>query len=352
LSLYTRIAGLPLVVEGFSLDGLESTTGAGWTRRTTIVALSGRGEVGRGEDVTYQEPDQLRFQSHGRALPMTGTFTLETFSRHLEGLDLFPGSPPSDPSSRHYRRWAFESAATDLALRQAGASLHEVLDRALRPLRFVASLGLGSPPSLAPLERLRRLSPGLGFKVDFDVTWTREVVDALAAFGGVAIVDLKGQYRGAFQGPPADAALYALVGEMLPSVLIEDPEWTDETATALASVADRVTWDAPFHAAADLDAFPNRPRAASIKPSRFGTWRELLAVYETCDGRGISMYAGGQFELGIGRDQIQYLAAMFHPAGPNDCAPREFNRADPVGRLQESPLAVRPATAGFALASS
>jgi hypothetical protein len=352
MSLYARLAGLPLVVEGFSLEGLVSTTGAGWTRRTTVVGLSGQGETGTGEDVTYQEPDQLHFQAHGRTLPMTGTFTLEGFSRHLDGLDLFLGVTPSDPASRHYRRWAFESAAADLALRQARAPLHEVLDRALMPLRFVASLGLGSPPSPAPLERLRERSPGLGFKVDFDLTWTRGLLEELAAFGGIAIVDLKGQYRGAFQGPPADVALYALVGEMLPSAWIEDPEWTDETAAALAPVADRVTWDAPFHAAADLDAFPNPLRAASIKPSRFGTWRELFAVYERCERSGIAMYGGGQFELGVGRDQIQYLAAMFHPDGPNDCAPREFNRAELTDGLPESPLALRPATLGFALSSA
>ena len=47
----------------------------------------------------------------------------------------------------------------------------------------------------------------------------------------------------------------------------------------------------------------------------------LFKAYEYCEDRGIAMYGGGQFELGVGRGQIQYLAAIFHPDGPNDVAP-------------------------------
>ena len=45
-------------------------------------------------------------------------------------------------ASRHYRRWAYESAALDLALRQAGTSLHEALGRDPKPLNFVCSTRL------------------------------------------------------------------------------------------------------------------------------------------------------------------------------------------------------------------
>ena len=347
--LYSRLADLPAKIEGLALEPHAITTASGWTRRTTVVRLDGEGVAGQGEDVTYQDVDQERFQANGARLPVTGTFTIDTFSRHIDRLDLFFGEP-ADPKARDHRIWAFESAAADLALRQAGASLSDALDRPLRPLRFVASLGLGSPPSLAPLERLRRRSPGLGFKVDFDVAWTEATLSELAAFGGVDAVDLKGLYRGSFQGPPADARLYRLVAERLPSAWIEDPEWNDETSQALAPHVERVSWDAPIHSVNDLLARPVQGRAASIKPSRFGSWERLFAMYEHCEARGIAMYSGGQFELGIGRDQIQYLAAMFHPDAPNDCAPRVFNTADPPQRLPVSPLAVAPAPAGFALA--
>ena len=47
------------------------------------------------------------------------------FSERLGELDLFPEAPRAEVY-RNYRRWAFESAALDLALRQAGRSLAEV----------------------------------------------------------------------------------------------------------------------------------------------------------------------------------------------------------------------------------
>ena len=53
-------------------------------------------------------------------LDLTGPATLGELSELIDGLDLFPGSPPVREPSRNYRRWAFESAALDLALRQAG----------------------------------------------------------------------------------------------------------------------------------------------------------------------------------------------------------------------------------------
>ena len=55
--------------------------------------------------------------------------------------------------SRLYRRWAFESAALDLALRQAGTSLAAALGREARPVTFVVSLRLGEPATLEPVTR-------------------------------------------------------------------------------------------------------------------------------------------------------------------------------------------------------
>ena len=67
----------------------------------------------------------------------------------------------------------------------------------------------------------------------------------------------------------------------------------------------------------------------NIKPSRIGAVRDLLATYEHCAAHGIGAYGGGQTELGPGRGQAQYLAALFHPNGPNDLAPSAYNDPDP-----------------------
>ena len=59
------------------------------------------------------------------------------------------------------------------------------------------------------------------------------------------------------------------------------------------------------------------------------------------------MYGGGMGELGVARGQIQLLASMFSPDGPNDIAPSDFNALDPAPGLETSPLLVRPAATGL-----
>jgi hypothetical protein len=84
----------------------------------------------------------------------------------------------------------------------------------------------------------------------------------------------------------------------------------------------------------------------NIKPSRFGTVARLLECIEYCEANGISMYGGGQFELGVGRRHIQVLASLFYPDGPNDVAPSEYNTGGPRAGLTQSPL-VAPEAVGF-----
>src|SRR5437868_288946 len=75
---------------------------------------------------------------------LTGPRTLGEFCELIHALELFP-APPVREVSPLYRRWAFESAALDLALRQAGTSLHERVGLTPDPLTFVVSLRLGDP---------------------------------------------------------------------------------------------------------------------------------------------------------------------------------------------------------------
>ena len=96
--------------------------------------------------------------------PLAGAWTLESFSRHLDQLDIFPDRPPAQAVSRTYRRWALESAALDLAL--AGQPLHAVLGRTPAPVRFVVSLNLGPEPTCAALLSRRAACPEVRFKLD------------------------------------------------------------------------------------------------------------------------------------------------------------------------------------------
>ena len=76
----------------------------------------------------------------------------------------------------------------------------------------------------------------------------------------------------------------------------------------------------------------------NLKPSRLGGIKPLFDAYDYTAERGIGAYGGGQFELGVGRGQIQYLASIFHPDTPNDTSPAGFHVIDPPPGLPTSPL--------------
>jgi hypothetical protein len=351
VSTYERLADLPLEVDSYELEGQELAVSSEFTRLSTLVRLRGGGEEGVGEDVTYDGLDHVALQEAGPTLPLAGSWTLDSFSGHLGELDLFP-SPPVRDVSRLYRRWGFESAALDLALRQAGSSLADTVGREPRPVRFVVSMRLGEPGSSEPetaarVHRLLEKYPGTRFKLDPTNTWSKELVEELVATGAVDSVDLKGFYSGTPVDVETDPELYRMVAEAFPEAWIEDPDLNAATDPVLEPHRDRITWDAPIHSVADIEGRPFPPRMVNIKPSRFGSLRSLCEAYDYCQERGIGAYGGGQFELGEGRGQIQYLASLFHPDGPNDTAPGGYNLLDSPDGLPTSPLEPRPSATGF-----
>jgi L-alanine-DL-glutamate epimerase-like enolase superfamily enzyme len=345
VSLYDRVKELPLEIEEYELEGLELQARADFLRKTTVVHLRGLGEEGIGEDVTYTPEEHDRLRAREGAFALEGSWTLHTFSEYLDTLPLFDHEPEQH-AYLDYRRWAFESAALDLALRQTGTSLGDAVGREPRPVAFVVSGGLGSPPSTERIHRWLELYAGLRFKLDATPEWTDELVAELAATGAVDSVDLKGHYRGTVVDTPADPVLYRRVVEGFPTAWIEDPALTDETTPVLEPHRDRVTWDAVIHSVEDIESLAWPPRTVNVKPSRFGSVERLFAAYDYCETHGIGAYGGGQWELGPGRGHIQLLAALFHPDTPNDVAPREFN-LDPQPGLPSSPLEVRARETGF-----
>jgi hypothetical protein len=345
-STYERLADLPLEVEGYALERRSKRVSPTFERVTTVVRLFGGGAEGLGEDVGYVSAAQEKLLAFGARLPLGGLHTHARFSDLLERLPLHPGEL-AEPKAASYRRWAFESAALDLALCQAGRSLGEALGRTPRPIRFVASLGLGRSPSAEPLRARREFYPELGFKLDATDAWSEALVEELNELGGVAVVDFKEHYGGKFEGAERKSlALYRRVAAGLPGALLEDCRVDDETRTALQPHAARLTWDAPFTRAADVPEFPFPPRVLNFKPSRFGTVRAVLDAYDRCEAMGVTGYGGGQFELGPGRAQIQTLASVFHPDAPNDVAPAVYNSPLLAASWPESPLPA-PSGPGF-----
>jgi hypothetical protein len=338
--LYGRLAGLELEIDGYRTERHELDVSSGFRRVTTEIVLAGGGLEGRGEDVTYAAEDH---DDYPAALPLAGEWTLDGFSRHIGGLDLFPAGPPGEEFFRPYRRWGFESAALDLALRQHKLTLGEALGRPYLPVRFVLSTRLDIKPWLA-------VDPRLEFKLDPTPEWTESLMREIAATGRVRQLDFKSFYVGSPVDNPPDPEQYRLVSQTFPGTVLEDPALEGLARGALRGEEERFSFDAPIHSWEDVEAVTAcvaaecGPRCdgfvlrnLNVKPSRFGSVRALLDCVERAQAAGMSLYGGGQFELGVGRDQIQALASLLYADGPNDVAPREYH-GDAVSGAPPSPL--------------
>jgi len=343
---WERLSALALVVEGCAFERRAAMATRDWERVTTLIRLTGAAAEGLGEDVSPFETEDDTLHVTAPSLPLAGEWTLGGFCERLAELDPWP-VPPRWDVARRWRRWGFEAAALDLALRQAGRPLHEAVGRAPSPIRFVNSLGLGDPPTFDPIRRRLEVHPGLRFKVDATSAWSPGLIEQVAATGAVEIVDFKGHYGLETGELPDLLAMYERVVAAFPDALLEDAHDLPQVADLLAGQEDRISYDAPIHSAADIGSTPLVPRALNIKPCRVGDLRSLLEVYDACATRELTTYGGGMGELDVGRGQIQLLASLFHPDGPNDTAPSGYNAETPAADLPPSPLAPKPASTGF-----
>src|SRR5665811_1138210 len=267
-SVYTLLAELPLEIDAYHTERKELDVSSGFLRVTTTVVLRGGGHEGRGEDVTYAAEDH---EPYPLALPLAGAWTLDGFSQLVGGLDLFPD----------------------------------------RPLCFAVSTRLDITPWLA-------VDPALEFKLDPTPEWDTEAMRRIAATGRVRVLDFKAFYEGSPVDNPPDPVQYRAAAAAFPDAILEDPALSGLAREALDGEEGRFSFDAPIHSWADVEsiaarAFAGRPlplRHLNIKPSRFGSVSALLDCVERAEGAGMVLYGGGQFELGVGRDQIQALASL------------------------------------------
>jgi hypothetical protein len=347
---YDRVAALPINVDAYDLTGHDVQWGE-FTRPSTVIHLHGDGEEGIGEDVIYDVLDHIAHRDAGPVLDLTRAATLGELCELLGEVDLFAGAPPEREPSRHYRRWAYESAALDLALRQAGLALWEVVERDPAPLRFVCSTRLGgfeddAKSTTEPIRKRLAKYPSLEFKLDPENDWNQALIDEIAELAPVRVLDLKGLYRGTPVDVKTDPELYKAVAEKFEDAYLEDPDLeVAEAREVLEPYADRVTWDAPLHSLEDVKKMARK--TINSKPSRFGSLKEIFSIYEYCDANGIAIYSGGQGEQQCGRGQVQYLASLFHPGTPNDIAPSGYNDPSVPSGMPSSPMDPVPSEIGF-----
>jgi len=346
MSAYERIADLSVTIESVERRRYTGETTSGFERTTTEFRLAGDGVVGRGEDVTYETADHDALVGTD-PIDIEGEWTIDGLSARLDEIDLFAHKEPEQAYFRNYRRWAVESAALDLALRQRGESLGECLGIEPDPVRFVVSTRLGEPPTTDRVEELLALDDELEFKLDPTPDWPEEAFETLRETDAVRILDLKGWYEGTDVDVEADPELYRDVFAAFPAAVVEDAAFTTETRPLVEPQADRLSFDYPIDGVESLKALPVEPGWCNVKPSRFGTLESLFEAIAYCEERGIELYGGGQFELASGRTAIQTLAALFYPEGPNDVAPRPFNDPEASPPYPTSPIRPDRDAVGF-----
>src|SRR5207253_7890266 len=92
-SLWSRLAGLALIVEGCEYDRLHAMFAYEFERVTTQVRLVGAGTDGLGEDISDFREDGTTLHETRPSLPLEGEWTLASFCDHLAALELWPESP-------------------------------------------------------------------------------------------------------------------------------------------------------------------------------------------------------------------------------------------------------------------
>lgn len=333
------LADLPLEIDGIQIGYTIPSD----ERPIALVRLSGQGHEGLGEDVgTFPgEP-----WCPPPILDLHGTTTLGAFCEQLAEQTWF-ATPPDWAAMANYRRYGYESAALDLALRQSETNLPAVLGREPKPVTFVTSFPLGDPPRAEEVLDRIELRPNLRFKIDIEESWTPEIIEAVAGTNAVDILDFKGQYGIPVKDEAKLVAVYEAALEAFPDALLEDTHDVHAVAEVVAPHAGRVTYDAPLHCVADLNTTRHRVRTINVKPCRVGNLADLFALYEHAEREGLAIYGGGMGERDIGRGQAQLLAALFHPDGPNDLAPSGYNAGMPTPDLPDSPLEPNAPQPGF-----
>lgn len=312
-----RLIELPIQLEAAHIvtDSVALASYPGEPRPSSTAHLAGGGTSGQGENVAWTREAHLEFQRLVESQNWQGTSTLGVFHERL-----------ARTVTGSYDRAALESAAIDLALRQAHLNLAELAGTDFCELRYVRSFAASLDP-LPELYRHIKQAPSIGMKVDVHPHWSARTQRALAAIPSIEVLDFKHQGSTEHQMEIAQA---------LPWPWLEDPGCgsfvvgSGAPAQRLpALLANRFSLDAALtaeHPEETLAALV--PAAVNLKVPRMGGVLNLLTAAAFCETRKKPSYMGGMFEVSVGRTQARELASLLAPRGPNDLAPLNLSTND------------------------
>ena len=186
--------------------------------------------------------------------------------------------PPKMAFFRPYRRWAFESAALDLALRQRGQSLGAALGRPYRPVRFASPRASTSRPG-------SRSHPELEFKLDPTPEWDAVLAGARRRLRARARPRLQGLLRGLRRREPARPVQYAMPSPGASPTRSSRTRHSRGRREPRSTASEgRFSFDAPIHSWTDVEEIAVRvfgsmePLSATSTSSRrvSARWRAAL----------------------------------------------------------------------------
>ena len=322
--------------------GTRADVSSGFLRKSTLIHLSGGGEQGTGEDVTYDAPDhdvlraagpRCRSPASGRS-PRSAS-TSRAWTRP---------EPPQREPSRNYRVWAYESAALDLALRQSSTSLHRRSWAASRDRsRSSARCGSTTPrrrPTSAASPSASSATRRCASNSTRRRTGTSDVITALIDSGSVDSFDFKGLYEGTVVDAPRRSRLLPADRRDVPGRLDGGPQADpgDRRGAAPAPRPDHLGRQHPRRRRrrrTPVRAADGQRQALALRTAA----RAVPDVRHLCGARDRHVRRRA-VRARPGRGHIQLLASIFHPDTPNDVAPSGYNLVPPPDGLPASPLPV------------
>ena len=348
MSLYDAVRDLPLLVDGYALEGLEQQVSSGFLRKSTVIRLAGAGEEGLGEDVTYEAAEHDLVQAQGpdpsarRRVDARDVLRPPRDARALRSRARparLPRLPPLGVRERRARPRAAPGGPVARRRGRQGGAAADVrrLDAARRAGddRAPARLARALPEPAVQARRDGRLDGGADRRArGRPARSTRSTSRASTA-----------ERRSTRCPIPA---LYERVVDGLPDAWLEDPALTPETEAVLEPHHERVTWDAVIHSVADIEALRWPPRTVNVKPSRFGSVERLFAAYDYCAAqRDRRLRRRAVRARGRARPDPAPGGAV--PSGARRTTSRRAASTSIHSRVcPSSPLAVVPRATGFA----
>ena len=294
-------------------------------------------------------PPTTRFsRPRGRSCRSPASGRSASFCDHVEALDLWPAPARSARPRASTACGRYESTALDLALRQAGTSLHAAVGREPRPLRFVVSLRLGEPPTLEPVSQAPRALPGAALQARPDHRLDARAHRGPRGDGRRRLGRLQGPLRRLDRRPARRSRPLPPRRRRLPRRLDRGPRADrgdrrdPRSRTATASPGTRRST-----ASRTSRPCPSRRGWSTSSRRAWGRCARCSAPTSTARRAASGCTAAGSSSSGPGRGHIQYLASVFHPDTPNDVAPGGYNEPDVPAGLPDSPLEPVAHATGF-----